>query len=77
MKKLLVALVLALAVLGGTGVVSVSTAPSAFAQPGVMVLSKYSLPGGPPGIYISADIRNGHKGGASYRPTPLMSSSVS
>jgi hypothetical protein len=34
MKKLLVALVLALAVLGGTGVVSVSTAPSAFAQPG-------------------------------------------
>jgi hypothetical protein len=34
MKKLVLALVLALAVLGGTGVVSVCTASSAYAEPG-------------------------------------------
>jgi hypothetical protein len=34
MRKLVVALVLAMAVLGGTGVVSVITAPSAYVEPG-------------------------------------------
>jgi hypothetical protein len=38
MKKLVLALVLALAVLGGTGIVSLCTASSAFAEPGAIVL---------------------------------------